>query len=45
MIGQFSKPRLGILAAFLVAATLPVMARIRPRSAAKNSGNECIACW
>ncbi|MGA2327417.1 MAG: hypothetical protein ABSH05_14125 [Bryobacteraceae bacterium] len=37
MIGQFGKPHLGMLAAFLVAATLPVMAE----DLAKGSGGNC----
>jgi hypothetical protein len=38
MIGQFSKPHLGILAALLVAATLPV----RAEDSAKGSGGTCL---
>ncbi len=37
MIGQLSKPHLGMLAAFLVAATLPVMAE----NSAEGSGGNC----
>jgi hypothetical protein len=36
VIGQFSKPHLGILAAFLVAATLPVVAEDSARGSDEN---------